>query len=187
MSVPRLRTCAINYRFNNKYLFSWIRFTTPVYVVYSCLSQQYLYTSSAVFHLSAKQTCLFLHSFAGSNPRFSVFSKFPNSKFWIGSLRLYVTYFMSTSKVARQAHYQLNYTHQNTTTSTKSTSLYSFYLQRQWQRQDTLLTTSTTTPTPAIMPVTQIILENFKSYGGVQRIGPFKDFTCVIGPNGAGT
>jgi len=37
------------------------------------------------------------------------------------------------------------------------------------------------------MPVTELILENFKSYGGVQRIGPFQDFTCVIGPNGAGT
>ena len=36
------------------------------------------------------------------------------------------------------------------------------------------------------MPVTFIELENFKSYSGVQRIGPFKNFTSVIGPNGSG-
>jgi structural maintenance of chromosome 1 len=36
------------------------------------------------------------------------------------------------------------------------------------------------------MPVTYLELENFKSYAGVQRIGPFQDFTSVIGPNGAG-
>lgn len=36
------------------------------------------------------------------------------------------------------------------------------------------------------MPVSYLELENFKSYAGVQRIGPFKDFTSVIGPNGAG-
>jgi hypothetical protein len=28
---------------------------------------------------------------------------------------------------------------------------------------------------------------NFKSYKGKQTIGPFADFTAVIGPNGAGT
>jgi len=27
---------------------------------------------------------------------------------------------------------------------------------------------------------------NFKSYAGKQVIGPFKDFTAVIGPNGSG-
>ena len=27
---------------------------------------------------------------------------------------------------------------------------------------------------------------NFKSYAGMLSIGPFKDFTCVIGPNGSG-
>ena len=27
---------------------------------------------------------------------------------------------------------------------------------------------------------------NFKSYAGTLSIGPFKDFTCVIGPNGSG-
>lgn len=29
-------------------------------------------------------------------------------------------------------------------------------------------------------------LENFKSYKGLQVIGPFKRFTAIIGPNGAG-
>ena len=29
-------------------------------------------------------------------------------------------------------------------------------------------------------------VENWKSYGGRQVIGPFSDFTAVIGPNGAG-
>ncbi len=29
-------------------------------------------------------------------------------------------------------------------------------------------------------------LENFKSYKGLQTIGPFKTFTAIIGPNGAG-
>jgi structural maintenance of chromosome 1 len=36
------------------------------------------------------------------------------------------------------------------------------------------------------MPVTYLELENFKSYAGLQIIGPFQDFTSVIGPNGAG-
>lgn len=36
------------------------------------------------------------------------------------------------------------------------------------------------------MPVVALELENFKSYGGVQKIGPFSSFTCIIGPNGAG-
>ena len=36
------------------------------------------------------------------------------------------------------------------------------------------------------MPVTYLELENFKSYAGIQRIGPFRDFTSVIGPNGSG-
>ena len=29
-------------------------------------------------------------------------------------------------------------------------------------------------------------VENFKSYLGKRVIGPFSDFTCIIGPNGAG-
>jgi structural maintenance of chromosome 1 len=36
------------------------------------------------------------------------------------------------------------------------------------------------------MPVTYLELENFKSYAGLQTIGPFQDFTSVVGPNGAG-
>eukprot|EP00559_Dactyliosolen_fragilissimus_P007056 CAMPEP_0184857402 /NCGR_PEP_ID=MMETSP0580-20130426/2557_1 /TAXON_ID=1118495 /ORGANISM="Dactyliosolen fragilissimus" /LENGTH=1342 /DNA_ID=CAMNT_0027352975 /DNA_START=182 /DNA_END=4211 /DNA_ORIENTATION=- len=36
------------------------------------------------------------------------------------------------------------------------------------------------------MPLTYLELENFKSYAGIQRIGPFKNFTSVIGPNGSG-
>jgi structural maintenance of chromosome 1 len=37
-----------------------------------------------------------------------------------------------------------------------------------------------------VMPVTYLELENFKSYGGLQRIGPFQSFSCIIGPNGSG-
>ena len=29
-------------------------------------------------------------------------------------------------------------------------------------------------------------IDNFKSYSGKHTIGPFKDFTAVIGPNGSG-
>ena len=29
-----------------------------------------------------------------------------------------------------------------------------------------------------------IELENFKSYGGRHVLGPFDDFTCIVGPNG---
>lgn len=29
-------------------------------------------------------------------------------------------------------------------------------------------------------------VENFKSYAGLQKIGPFRDFTAVVGPNGSG-
>jgi len=36
------------------------------------------------------------------------------------------------------------------------------------------------------MPVTYLTLENFKSYGGLQTIGPFQSFTSIIGPNGSG-
>jgi len=34
--------------------------------------------------------------------------------------------------------------------------------------------------------IDRIVLDNFKSYGGRMTIGPFKDFTAVIGPNGSG-
>ncbi|KAH9465082.1 hypothetical protein MJO28_001250 [Puccinia striiformis f. sp. tritici] len=36
------------------------------------------------------------------------------------------------------------------------------------------------------MPLHSVEVDNFKSYKGVQTIGPFKHFTAVIGPNGAG-
>ncbi|KAA1102179.1 Structural maintenance of chromosomes protein 1 [Puccinia graminis f. sp. tritici] len=35
------------------------------------------------------------------------------------------------------------------------------------------------------MPLHSVEVDNFKSYKGVQTIGPFKHFTAVIGPNGA--
>ncbi|VDP16721.1 unnamed protein product [Schistosoma margrebowiei] len=35
--------------------------------------------------------------------------------------------------------------------------------------------------------ITQIVTENFKSYGGMRVMGPFhKNFSCIIGPNGSG-
>lgn len=34
--------------------------------------------------------------------------------------------------------------------------------------------------------ILQLEMENFKSYKGLQLVGPFKDFTAIIGPNGAG-
>jgi hypothetical protein len=34
--------------------------------------------------------------------------------------------------------------------------------------------------------IDRIEVDNFKSYAGSQTIGPFLDFTAVIGPNGAG-
>lgn len=30
-------------------------------------------------------------------------------------------------------------------------------------------------------------VNNFKSYKGQHRVGPFKNFTAIVGPNGAGT
>ena len=39
---------------------------------------------------------------------------------------------------------------------------------------------------PARGRVKELIIENFKSYRGKKRIGPFKDFTTIIGPNGSG-
>jgi len=35
--------------------------------------------------------------------------------------------------------------------------------------------------------ITSLEVENFKSYAGKQQIGPFRQFTAIIGPNGAGT
>ena len=34
--------------------------------------------------------------------------------------------------------------------------------------------------------VTRLEIENFKSYRGLEKIGPFKEFTTIIGPNGSG-
>lgn len=34
--------------------------------------------------------------------------------------------------------------------------------------------------------IDRIEITDFKSYAGKQIIGPFKDFTAVVGPNGAG-
>lgn len=34
--------------------------------------------------------------------------------------------------------------------------------------------------------IMRLEMENFKSYKGLQTIGPFSDFTAIIGPNGAG-
>jgi structural maintenance of chromosome 1 len=34
--------------------------------------------------------------------------------------------------------------------------------------------------------IVRLETDNFKSYKGRQIIGPFDDFTCIIGPNGAG-
>ena len=34
--------------------------------------------------------------------------------------------------------------------------------------------------------ISRVELENFKSYRGRHVVGPFKDFTAVIGPNGSG-
>ncbi|CAL1547369.1 unnamed protein product, partial [Lymnaea stagnalis] len=39
---------------------------------------------------------------------------------------------------------------------------------------------------PRLM-ITQIVNENFKSYAGIQKLGPFhRNFTAIIGPNGSG-
>lgn len=34
--------------------------------------------------------------------------------------------------------------------------------------------------------IDRLEIENFKSYRGLQKIGPFRKFTAVIGPNGSG-
>jgi structural maintenance of chromosome 4 len=35
--------------------------------------------------------------------------------------------------------------------------------------------------------IDHMVLKNFKSYAGVQKIGPFhKNFTSIVGPNGSG-
>ena len=34
--------------------------------------------------------------------------------------------------------------------------------------------------------ISRLDLHNFKSYGGKTTLGPFLDFSAVVGPNGAG-
>jgi structural maintenance of chromosome 4 len=42
-------------------------------------------------------------------------------------------------------------------------------------------------PTTVRLMITKMVLENFKSYAGVQEIGPFhKRFSSIVGPNGSG-
>ena len=42
-------------------------------------------------------------------------------------------------------------------------------------------------PPSSRLMITKMVLENFKSYGGVREIGPFhKRFSSVVGPNGSG-
>ena len=42
-------------------------------------------------------------------------------------------------------------------------------------------------PAPPRLAVHSLVLENFKSYAGAQKIGPFhRSFTAVVGPNGSG-
>ena len=37
------------------------------------------------------------------------------------------------------------------------------------------------------LTILKMVMENFKSYGGVKEIGPFhKSFSSVVGPNGSG-
>ena len=40
---------------------------------------------------------------------------------------------------------------------------------------------------PPRLMVLKLVLENFKSWGGVKEVGPFhKAFSAVVGPNGSG-
>lgn len=40
---------------------------------------------------------------------------------------------------------------------------------------------------PPRLMIHEVELENFKSYAGIKKIGPFhKSFTSVVGPNGSG-
>lgn len=42
-------------------------------------------------------------------------------------------------------------------------------------------------PPPARLLITKMVMENFKSYGGLREIGPFhKCFSSIVGPNGSG-
>jgi len=47
--------------------------------------------------------------------------------------------------------------------------------------------TEPTNKSPPRLMITQMVLENFKSYAGIKTIGPFhKCFSSVVGPNGSG-
>ncbi|KAG6545758.1 hypothetical protein Mapa_012719 [Marchantia paleacea] len=47
-------------------------------------------------------------------------------------------------------------------------------------------TTTATRGKPRLF-ITEMVMENFKSYAGEQRVGPFhKCFSAVVGPNGSG-
>jgi structural maintenance of chromosome 4 len=55
------------------------------------------------------------------------------------------------------------------------------------QRMNTNNTADTKEEEKSRLIITKMILENFKSYAGVQEIGPFhKRFSSVVGPNGSG-
>lgn len=41
-------------------------------------------------------------------------------------------------------------------------------------------------PNNKMWKISRIEIENFKSYSGKQTVGPFENFTCIIGPNGVG-
>jgi predicted ATP-binding protein involved in virulence len=52
---------------------------------------------------------------------------------------------------------------------------------------NTSLNTSVTEEKKSRLIITNIIVENFKSYAGIREIGPFHEsFTCIVGPNGSG-
>ncbi|XP_005096414.1 structural maintenance of chromosomes protein 4 [Aplysia californica] len=52
---------------------------------------------------------------------------------------------------------------------------------------DAVQSVATYEPNGPRLMITQIVNENFKSYAGIQKLGPFnKNFTAIIGPNGSG-
>jgi structural maintenance of chromosome 4 len=47
-----------------------------------------------------------------------------------------------------------------------------------------VMTDAVADPVPRLM-IKKMVMENFKSYGGIREIGPFhKCFSSVVGPNG---
>jgi structural maintenance of chromosome 4 len=52
---------------------------------------------------------------------------------------------------------------------------------------NTPLNTSVIEEKKSRLIITNIVVENFKSYAGIREIGPFHEsFTCIVGPNGSG-